>query len=179
MERGGTGHEPRGIVGVETGYSSAVIRQAAKIGHAAFLFKYFHYNLFSTLDAAVGMASLRLSLFALFAGAVILLLIFSNDVTYNYTRIHIQDGFSPRPPYPPFHPPPVDPPPSPPLHIGPENDTGTSHLWTSRAASIKEAFLHAYRGYEKYAPFPADELQPLSNRSVQKCVACAFSSAER
>lgn len=49
-----------------------------------------------------------------------------------------------------------------------EADSAYKLLWASRASSVKEAFIHAYSGYLKYAPFPADELRPLSNSSVQK-----------
>ncbi|GJJ12025.1 hypothetical protein Clacol_006265 [Clathrus columnatus] len=45
-------------------------------------------------------------------------------------------------------------------------DPASRLLWASRASSIREAFLHAYSGYIKYAPFPADELRPLSNTST-------------
>ncbi|THH11860.1 hypothetical protein EW145_g372 [Phellinidium pouzarii] len=37
--------------------------------------------------------------------------------------------------------------------------------WQARAEKVKEAFLHAYHGYEQYAS-PADELLPLSNTSI-------------
>lgn len=36
-----------------------------------------------------------------------------------------------------------------------------------RAEAVKEAFLHAYGSYERYAA-PADELRPLRNSSQQK-----------
>ncbi|KAL4066003.1 glycoside hydrolase family 47 protein [Scleroderma yunnanense] len=39
-----------------------------------------------------------------------------------------------------------------------------SAVWTERAARVKEAFLHAYHGYERYA-FSHDELRPISNTS--------------
>lgn len=35
------------------------------------------------------------------------------------------------------------------------------------AEEVKQAFLHAYRGYEKYA-YPADELLPLSKGKIDK-----------
>ena len=38
---------------------------------------------------------------------------------------------------------------------------------SKRAEAVKEAFLHAYGAYERYA-MPADELLPLKNRSIQK-----------
>ncbi|KAG9017491.1 hypothetical protein FRB90_001084 [Tulasnella sp. 427] len=38
-------------------------------------------------------------------------------------------------------------------------------LWASRADEVKNAFLHAYSGYELHA-FPADELLPLDKKSV-------------
>ncbi|PAV19179.1 glycoside hydrolase family 47 [Pyrrhoderma noxium] len=37
---------------------------------------------------------------------------------------------------------------------------------SKRAEAVREAFLHAYGAYEKYA-MPADELLPLKNRSIQ------------
>ncbi|KAI5123518.1 hypothetical protein M0805_006678 [Coniferiporia weirii] len=47
---------------------------------------------------------------------------------------------------------------------GPSN--GKSLIdWSERAERVKEAFLHAYHGYEEYAS-PADELLPLSNSSI-------------
>ena len=121
----------------------------------------------------VRMSTFRIALLAFFLGVVVLSLIFYNDATYTVTP-----RFSPRPPYPPFRPPPLnDPPPSPPPppphndSHWPEHDTNAiALLWTSRATSVREAFLHAYRNYEKYAPFPADELLPLSNQSVLKSV---------
>ncbi len=42
--------------------------------------------------------------------------------------------------------------------------------WNGRAELVKQAFVHAYHGYEEYAA-PKDELLPISNRSVNKCVA--------
>jgi mannosyl-oligosaccharide alpha-1,2-mannosidase len=41
-------------------------------------------------------------------------------------------------------------------------------VWSERAASVKEAFLHAYGGYERGTNFPDDELKPVSNTSVRK-----------
>jgi mannosyl-oligosaccharide alpha-1,2-mannosidase len=41
-------------------------------------------------------------------------------------------------------------------------------IWPLRAASVKEAFQHAYGGYEKYTTFPDDELRPVSNSSERK-----------
>jgi len=43
----------------------------------------------------------------------------------------------------------------------------TPEIWADRAAQVKNAFLHAYHGYEHYA-FPHDELRPLSNRNIDK-----------
>jgi hypothetical protein len=62
--------------------------------------------------------------------------------------------FPPRPPHPPRPPrPPAD-----------------SHdpVWSLRAASVKDAFKHAYGGYERYTTFPDDELKPVSNTGVRK-----------
>ena len=39
--------------------------------------------------------------------------------------------------------------------------------WAARANAVKQAFAHAYRGYETYA-FPEDELLPLTNSSDTK-----------
>lgn len=44
----------------------------------------------------------------------------------------------------------------------------TKDSWARRTEMVKEAFLHAYRGYEQYAPFPHDELMPLTNQGVDK-----------
>jgi hypothetical protein len=74
-------------------------------------------------------------------------------------------GFAPHRPRP--RPPPIGPdiddivdihPPSPNL------------IWLERGASVKEAFVHAYGGYEKYTTFPDDELRPISNSGQRKCV---------
>ncbi|KAH9951163.1 glycoside hydrolase [Amylocystis lapponica] len=46
-----------------------------------------------------------------------------------------------------------------------EQSENTTALWNSRAEQVKQAFLHAYHGYETHA-FPHDELRPLSNMSV-------------
>lgn len=43
----------------------------------------------------------------------------------------------------------------------------TPEVWADRAAQVKEAFRHAYRGYEQHA-FPHDELMPLSYQSIDK-----------
>ena len=45
----------------------------------------------------------------------------------------------------------------------PSGDT----LWSSRASQVRDAFLHAYRGYTKYAA-PHDELLPTSDSYVNK-----------
>lgn len=39
--------------------------------------------------------------------------------------------------------------------------------WAARANAVKQAFAHAYHGYERYA-FPEDELLPLTNSSGTK-----------
>lgn len=43
----------------------------------------------------------------------------------------------------------------------------TQEIWTDRAAQVKNAFLHAYHGYERHA-FPHDELRPVSNKTIDK-----------
>lgn len=39
--------------------------------------------------------------------------------------------------------------------------------WAARADAVKQAFAHAYHGYETYA-FPEDQLLPLTNTSAMK-----------
>ncbi|KAH7907888.1 glycoside hydrolase family 47 protein [Hygrophoropsis aurantiaca] len=46
-----------------------------------------------------------------------------------------------------------------------EHPAETPEIWAARAQLVKEAFLHAYHGYERYA-FPRDELLPVSNESI-------------
>lgn len=41
-------------------------------------------------------------------------------------------------------------------------------VWARRASSVKEAFQHAYGGYEKYTTFPDDELKPVSDSGQRK-----------
>ncbi|KAF8551349.1 glycoside hydrolase family 47 protein [Imleria badia] len=41
----------------------------------------------------------------------------------------------------------------------------TPEIWADRAAQVKNAFLHAYHGYERHA-FPHDELRPISNTTI-------------
>lgn len=53
------------------------------------------------------------------------------------------------------------PPPPPPPPPRPKID------WNGRAEMVKEAFLHAYHGYEEHA-FPMDELRPLSLTGTNK-----------
>jgi mannosyl-oligosaccharide alpha-1,2-mannosidase len=46
-----------------------------------------------------------------------------------------------------------------------EFDVPGRHVnWAARANAVKQAFVHAYHGYETYA-FPEDELLPLTNSS--------------
>ena len=40
-------------------------------------------------------------------------------------------------------------------------------VWETRAKEVKDAFLHAYHGYEKYAA-PSDELLPVSDSRVNQ-----------
>lgn len=72
--------------------------------------------------------------------------------------LHKPLRFPGRPDYLPFHPPPLQ-------HIA---KRPKDPRWAARANSVKEAFLHAYRNYERYAPFPNDELLPLTNESIIK-----------
>lgn len=49
-----------------------------------------------------------------------------------------------------------------------EFDVPGRHVdWKARANAVKQAFVHAYRGYETYA-FPQDELLPLTNTTEMK-----------
>jgi len=43
----------------------------------------------------------------------------------------------------------------------------SSPVWDERAEAVKQAFIHAYHGYEKYA-FGKDEIRPLSKNTVDK-----------
>jgi hypothetical protein len=43
------------------------------------------------------------------------------------------------------------------------------HVWKDRADKVRQAFIHAYRGYE-YNAFGHDELRPLSNKAKDKYV---------
>ena len=50
----------------------------------------------------------------------------------------------------------------------PEEDDPDRHAdWAARANAVKQAFAHAYHGYETHA-FPEDELLPLTNSSEMK-----------
>ncbi|KAL4066002.1 glycoside hydrolase family 47 protein [Scleroderma yunnanense] len=53
----------------------------------------------------------------------------------------------------------------------------TPQTWAQRAAQVREAFLHAYHGYERYA-FPHDELRPLSNSSSDSFNAWGVSAVD-
>lgn len=50
-------------------------------------------------------------------------------------------------------------------------------LWEERADRVRQAFLHAYRAYEKCAT-GWDELLPITCRGVDKCVSFLLSSVE-
>ncbi|EJD35550.1 seven-hairpin glycosidase [Auricularia subglabra TFB-10046 SS5] len=61
------------------------------------------------------------------------------------------------------------PPPPPVQPVGankpqPKLSSAERQLWHGRAKRVRDAFLHAYHGYEKYATWPEDELKPLGNR---------------
>ena len=56
--------------------------------------------------------------------------------------------------------------------IYPEEEVGFDvpdpHVdWAARANAVKQAFVHAYHGYDTYA-FPGDELLPLTNSSQMR-----------
>jgi hypothetical protein len=87
----------------------------------------------------------------------LLLLIFVASFTLTVLR-HQSHGPRLRPPpliFPPFR------------HHAPVHVTKDRKVWQQRSEAVREAFLHAYGGYEKYA-FGADELKPLNNDSVNK-----------
>jgi len=44
---------------------------------------------------------------------------------------------------------------------------GSSTIWTARAGQVKDAYLHAWNGYQKLAA-PFDELLPVSDGKVNK-----------
>ena len=53
------------------------------------------------------------------------------------------------------------------VKIPPQFEEVPVHVWESRAEDVKDAFLHAYHGYEKYAA-SFDELLPVSASGVNK-----------
>jgi hypothetical protein len=55
--------------------------------------------------------------------------------------------------------------------------TQTAGLWEERQQRVKKAFVHAYHGYEKYAA-PMDELKPVSNVGLNKCVVLHYPAPE-
>lgn len=75
----------------------------------------------------------------------LVLSIASLTLYYNYLR-HIPDPF-----------------PADSIYYPPESPV----VWEGRALQVRDAFLHAYHGYESFA-FPNDELRPLSNRSIDR-----------
>lgn len=46
--------------------------------------------------------------------------------------------------------------------------------WDARKEEVRQAFLHAWSGYKKYA-FPGDELLPISGGSTNKCLSNSVS----
>lgn len=80
-----------------------------------------------------------------------------NTEFHDYHALHKPVRFG-RPDYLPFRPPP----------LRQAGKRPHDPVWAARAKSVKEAFLHAYRNYERYAPFPSDELLPLTNESIIK-----------
>lgn len=54
---------------------------------------------------------------------------------------------------------------NPSIDIRPPSD---NLIWSKHTASVKEAFLHAYGGYEMHTTFPDDELRPVSNSGQRK-----------
>lgn len=60
-----------------------------------------------------------------------------------------------------------DVPPTPPSTPAASRPTRPKIDWNQRAELVKDAFLHAYRGYEKYA-LPRDELKPVTVTATDK-----------
>jgi hypothetical protein len=58
--------------------------------------------------------------------------------------------------------------PPPTLKSPPPGYDSDDPVWSTRAASVKDAFLHAYHGYESHTTFPDDELAPISNSGQRK-----------
>ena len=55
-----------------------------------------------------------------------------------------------------------------PARLRPSDPQGESTaIWDERAEAVKQAFIHAYHGYEKHA-FGKDEIRPLSKNTVNK-----------
>ncbi|KAI0796069.1 glycoside hydrolase [Abortiporus biennis] len=110
----------------------------------------------------------RRSLFALCISAGLFLLFLTirqHDLSFQRPFGYPHDDFPDHPPPPPFdrpYPPPFHRPP-PPGHKPPHSSPAT--FWGTRANDVREAFLHAYRGYINHA-FPHDELLSLSNGHV-------------
>jgi mannosyl-oligosaccharide alpha-1,2-mannosidase len=48
-----------------------------------------------------------------------------------------------------------------PAVLGPPRSTTAPEVWATRAEEVKNAFRHAYAGYQKHAA-PHDELTPVS-----------------
>lgn len=77
--------------------------------------------------------------------------------------------YSARSSHPP-PPPPPPPPPGPPSLLDTSREDYLKHaqpLWDARAERVKNAFVHAYDAYEKYA-FPMDELLPITRKGKNK-----------
>ena len=57
--------------------------------------------------------------------------------------------------------------PPPPIRFPPKPTSQPHSLWNARAEEVKQAFVHAYTGYRKYA-MGYDELKPKSNEPRNK-----------
>lgn len=55
----------------------------------------------------------------------------------------------------------------PPPKLRPYPPPQSQTVWNSRAEQVRQAFLHAYRGYQRYAA-SYDELLPITNTAVNK-----------
>lgn len=101
---------------------------------------------------------------AIIAFSSILLFTFYTFADWPSSRPSMLDDNGSQRPLPPHAPRP----PRPPANQDSKTSQPNSE-WAQRAQEVKEAFLYAYRGYEKYAA-PHDELLPVNGSYIDKCV---------
>ncbi|GJJ12008.1 hypothetical protein Clacol_006246 [Clathrus columnatus] len=83
------------------------------------------------------------------------------ETDFDFSSEHVPRP--PRPNYPPFQPP---------NDVKDDTkekqvDLGGTEIWSERAKSVTRTFLRAYGAYENFAPFPNDELLPVSSKSIK------------